>query len=578
MVDIPLIKRQYNDTPNAEAQANFSIPTVNNVAGEQLSKTLGEGVDYFQKRVEAISNDEANKAYNLLREEFNQGYNVGYDNELGLRNIEGYDSFKGARSKLQQRLEKKRDELINREGLSSYTREIIKRKLDDGFSTFQYYMDTQEGQVKTVEATKNHQIARQHKDEDVAALFSLYNGTPQANKLLQMKIQELEEIDGSFFYARGLATKDESGKFILSPIAQAELQKNMHNTVKSSILTLATKNTAAAKEAMRNFGQYIIPTEQVKITKALEEKEMGETAYGLAYNAIVKQDGNAEYIKSVEENYLKKNDMEGLKEFRTQVSRIRTETAKSEKDASADGVKALKTWFLNLPLEEAAKITDIRAAKNNDTFFQTYVNLTPSDQDRIQRFIENNPVPDTKSFAALNEAILNGASSEIITERLGDIPKKYRDKIWNRLAYGKKSGTGADVETERKWKYIVDLAKKGEDDTIVDLTDADNMMEAHAEWIDKTVGHDFKDKQETERLVQEFVAERRKKNQGWFGSLFSSNKPLDTGRKFGETNPIGKPKNPDTIARAKKYIDQGMSAADALKKVKEEDKNNLTSR
>ncbi len=68
MVDIPEIKREYSAAPDVQSPVSLNVPQVSNAAADQVSKSLGEGVDYFHKQVETASNDEATKAYNSLRD------------------------------------------------------------------------------------------------------------------------------------------------------------------------------------------------------------------------------------------------------------------------------------------------------------------------------------------------------------------------------------------------------------------------------------------------------------------------------------------------------------------------------
>jgi hypothetical protein len=581
MVDIPEVKREYNQTPNIQAQTNLTVPQVDNSAMEQVSKSLGQGVDYFQKQMEVASKDEATKASNAYRDTFNTIFNVGEGDQLGLKNIEGYDSFKSARQQAEEKLLKKRDELVNREGLSDYAKEIIKSKLDDSSSTFKYYMDSQEGQVKTLDATRNHQVQRQTQTEDTSALFGLYNGTPQANKLLQNQIKKLEDSDKEFYFGRGLATReevtDENGKksfvYKLSPPAQFEMQKNVSQTIASSILGLAADNTNAAKAAMQEFGKYIIPDTQVKIEKTLNEKLKDETAYGLAFRSINKP----EEIKAIQEAYTKKNDMAGLKEFNSQVSSLRTQLAKSEKDASADALKLVREKFYSMPPEEMAKYGSVIEARKNKEFLEAYSIMTPTDQDKFTRMFNGNQTLSLDALAQVQQDLMAGnVPRETFVEHVNQLPEKYRKQAYD--AYlgfninGYKGNASRDAMSN--WREIERIAKKDGGDDIFDITDAESYADAYNTWMDKIssskevydVGSD-----QANRQRQEFIDEMRKKNQSWFGGLFGGNKQKTTLPSYDQKNiPIKNMPAPLSEAEQKKYLllrQKGVPVQKALQQI-----------
>ncbi len=450
-------------------------------------------------------------------------------------------------------------------------------------------MDTQEGQVKTLDATRNQQLQRQYKAEDMGAIFSLYNGTPQANQLLQNKITDAELSAKEFFFGRGLATrervvdKDGNGSWAykLSPPAQFEMQKNISEDVGNSILTLAATNPHAAKLAMQEFGKYVLPTTQVKLNKAIGEKDKQDTAYGQAYNAVILNDANAEVIKKTEDAYLAKNDTDGLKEFRTQVSRIRTEQVKSEKDVSADALALVRKKFYSMPADQAAKIPDLRSALGDPDFLKAYSGMTKTDQDAMARMFNNTQSLSLDALSQVQQDLASGnVPKDTFVEHVNQLPVKYRKPFYD--AYlgfniaGYKGNPSKD--SMASWYMINTLAKK--DDSIFDTTDAESTMEAQNAWFEK-MNSEKKvyppGTNEAQKVREEFIDEMRKKNQGWWSGWF--NKPVNGSApkavvaqpKFGQTDPIGLTK-PTSVAEDEKkkmtvYIQQGMTPQAAAKKI-----------
>ena len=52
MAEIPQVKREYSATPDIQSSVNINVPQPTTLVQEQISKSLGEGVDYFHKQVD----------------------------------------------------------------------------------------------------------------------------------------------------------------------------------------------------------------------------------------------------------------------------------------------------------------------------------------------------------------------------------------------------------------------------------------------------------------------------------------------------------------------------------------------
>lgn len=303
-IEIPRIQRQTQDTPLLADRINIQANLPANTVGDTVGKIIDVGTQYYQKQMEASANDYAKDSYLQIRDTFNKGFNSGEGEKLGLRSIEGHEQFVQGRNDLTEALNKKKEEILNKDGLSDYAKRKAEEKIDEAMSTFSYYMDVQEGQVKVADRSKKTALTVQAKTEDLNSIFAA-NFNPNNGSSMRALDGELKDIRNTLYDAMvdsGTATKtiDKNGqaKYSVSAMGQFEVTKSMNKITSEFIENVAAQSDGPnkAKALLENFGDYVLPATKVKIEKYIKDRATNTNAYSIVNDLVNVKDASEEDI------------------------------------------------------------------------------------------------------------------------------------------------------------------------------------------------------------------------------------------------------------------------------------------
>ena len=312
MVDLPIptIQRQPQEVPLAQDRLNVEARLPSNTPGDTVANIIDAGTKFFEQQLEASANDYAKDSYLQIRDAFNKGFNAGDGQNLGLRFIEGSEQFGVARNDLVKKLNQKKEEILSKDGLSNYARQKATEKIDEAMSTFQYYMDVQEGQVKIADRTKKTALLVQSKTEDLNNILGS-NFNPESISSLKALGNGIKDIRNTIYDSMvdsGTASKtqdkDGNPKYIVSNVGQFEATKMM-----SKIVSDFTENIAAqpngpekAKAILDNYGEYILPATRTRIEKYIGQRAINNDAYAIVNELVnIKEATPDQYQAKVDE-------------------------------------------------------------------------------------------------------------------------------------------------------------------------------------------------------------------------------------------------------------------------------------
>lgn len=443
-MEIPIIKREQNISATPSPTTSATIPEQKDYVQEATSKALGAGVDYFQKEAEVAADDHARKGYNQYRDEFNEGFNVGYEGKPGLRHTEGHDQFKLDRDQLVERLNKKTEKLLSEPGLSDYAKEKLKLKLDDATSTFQFYMDTQEGQVKIKEKTVQSKNEQENMGNDLTVLMDTFN-PKRENALVHSTIQNMKATYDVSLYGRGLATKeyttDKNGilqeKIVPSAIGAFEKKKDISEKIANSIIELGNKDPMAALAALKKYSDSkdILDTTEARIEKALKSSATLHEGYGAAVESVQILNDSQDIVKEKMKKYHDQGKPEVAKAYYQSVADISNKNETIEKNNSEIAINnAYRAMMAAAAKEGASMPQSVEEALLDTSTKAWHDQIRPMDLKKFEDFVKPPRVTSIEALEEMETFLLSGSSDNLKFHRLSaPLNKKARESSIQRF-------------------------------------------------------------------------------------------------------------------------------------------------
>lgn len=510
MVDIPHIKREDNLSAVQSPTSSATVPAVDNQLQETVGKVLGAGLDYYHKQMDVAADDYARKGANDYQDEFNQGFHVGHGDLPGLKHVEGLDQFKQVRDGLVDRLNKKTAKLLSDPNISDYAREKLKLKLDDATSTFKFYMDGQEGQVKIKEKATQTKIEQDnHGSQLVGFMGSFIPGGK--NALIDMQIEKMKYDYDKSLVSMGLAdtalvtNKDGTQEYKVVPSSLGEFQKkkDVSEKIATAIESLSNENPMAALEALKKYGDpkkgdMLQPT-VARIEKSLKSSATLQEAYGEANKSVVMGD-TPDMIQEKMQKYIDGGRADLAKSYFQSVTDMqnkRETQSKNNSEIATNNALAIALGQPTMPLSvEDARM--IETPDPNDPkktikpFDMWYKRVLPKEQAFFDKYFR---APKTTSLQAaqdMDEFLASGSDDRIRFNRLLS-PLSTRARQNSILRYAGIRTDLKDVDNSKIDKtatlnaYIMEMTRANKlDGDLYDTDDAEEMYAVRAkleEWI-----------------------------------------------------------------------------------------------
>jgi len=424
MAEIPRIKREQNLSVAPSPTVSTEVPETKEYAQEAVGKALGAGVDYFHKQLEVASDDYVRRSYNDYRDEFNTGYNAGYEDEQALSKIEGLEQFNAARDRLTDRLNKKTEKLLSDPNINGFTREKLKLKLDDATSTFNFYMDTQQGQVKLKNRASQSKNELEHQSSDLMNFMQSYNPSGD-NPLIDRQIQKMKDTYDTNLVGAGLASKvtteDKDGnpvtKLEISELGQYQKDKDMSASIAAAITELGVNQPTKALIALETHKDNIpIKETRNRLAKSLKSTADLQESYTAALTSVKVLNDSPAAIKEKMQKYAKDGRPELAKAYYQHVVDISNKDETLEKNMSETAMNNLLRLVLALP----TKPNSIEEARLQDPEVEKWwQQIRPMDQASFgDKYFKPPRATSVEALTEMDDFLVSGSSDSILFNRL----------------------------------------------------------------------------------------------------------------------------------------------------------------
>lgn len=468
-IEIPRIQRQTQDTPLLADRINIQPQLPENSIGDAVGKVLDVGTKYYQQQMEASANDYAKDSYLQIRDKFNKGFNSGEGDKLGLRSVEGHEQFVQGRNDLTEALNKKKEELLSKDGLSDYAKRKAEEKIDEAMSTFSYYMDVQEGQVKVADRTKKTALTVQAKTEDLNTIFGNHFD-PNNGSSMRALDGELKDIRNTLYDSMvdsGTATKtlDKNGqaKYSVSAMGQFEVTKMMNKIVSEFTENVAAQSDGPrkAKAILENFDSYILPAAKVKIEKYIKDRATNTNAYSIVNDLVNVKDASEEDLAGKVSELMEN----GQVELAEKVDKLYPIILNKRRE----GAKVLAKGYADslFKMIRMNGYTDLAVAEQNPEFLKMYNKIDDfSVKKDIDRFFTPPKISSNEALEQMEAFLESGSKDNVAFMKISSNLNGKDRKTYGSLYTGF-GGTDTEGKKAKMTRSYINEAVK-------DLTAIDN--------------------------------------------------------------------------------------------------------